>query len=47
MEREPRGYARAVWDFAADGGSYNYRMDVSGDGESWTPYLEGTYVREV
>jgi len=46
VRREPRGSARTVWVFAPDGGSYHYRMDVSGDGESWTPYLEGTYVRD-
>jgi hypothetical protein len=46
VRREARGSARAVWEFALDGGSYRYRMDVSGDGESWTPYLEGTYVRD-
>jgi hypothetical protein len=46
VRREPRGSARAIWSFAADGGSYGYRMDVSGDGERWTPYIEGTYVRE-
>ncbi|WP_325310503.1 DUF1579 family protein [Longimicrobium sp.] len=46
VRREPRGSARAVWEFAADGQSYQYRMDVSGDGERWTPYLEGAYVRE-
>jgi hypothetical protein len=46
VRREPRGSARATWAFALDGGSYSYRMDVSGDGESWRPYLEGTYVRD-
>jgi len=45
VRREPRGSARAVWDFAADGSGYRYRMDVSGDGERWTPYLEGEYSR--
>jgi len=38
------GWARARYDFAGD--RYTWRMDVSGDGEQWLPYLEGTYTRE-
>lgn len=47
VRREPHGHARATWEFAPGGGSYRYRMDVSPDGERWTPYIEGTYVREA
>jgi hypothetical protein len=44
VRREPRGSARARYEF--DGDRYTYRMDVSGDGENWTPFLEGSYQRE-
>jgi hypothetical protein len=41
----PQGQTRAVWDFSTPG-SYRNRMEVSGDGRSWNPFMEGTYTRE-
>lgn len=43
VRREP-GWARARWTFAD--GRYTYRMNVSADGETWHPYLEGEYARD-
>ncbi|MDB4949964.1 MAG: hypothetical protein JWM27_2613 [Gemmatimonadetes bacterium] len=43
--RGPQGHARAIFDFGT-AGRYLYRMEVSGDGEAWHPFLEGEYTRE-
>jgi hypothetical protein len=40
-----RGRIRARWDYHQRG-HCEYRMDVSADGETWTPYMEGSYTRE-
>jgi hypothetical protein len=40
--RSPQGHARGVWDYTA-GTRYTYRMEVSPDGTSWYPFLEGSY----
>ncbi|HET7229315.1 MAG TPA: DUF1579 family protein [Longimicrobium sp.] len=42
--RHTPGWARARWTFSAD--RYSYRMDMSADGETWHPYIEGEYTRE-
>ncbi len=39
-----QGYARAIWDFAG-GAGYAYRMEVSPEGTTWFPFLEGRYRR--
>jgi Protein of unknown function (DUF1579) len=39
----PQGRTRAVFDFRPH--SYDYRMEVSGDGEHWQPLMEGLYHR--
>lgn len=39
-----QGWIRAVWDFG-ESGRYSYLMEVSPDGESWQPLMEGEYRR--
>ena len=46
VQETPAGRMRATW--TLDGGeTYRYRMDVSPDGASWFPFLEGVYRRRV
>ena len=40
----PQGHLRAAWDLSREGG-YSYRMEVSGDGAQWTPFMTGDYTR--
>jgi hypothetical protein len=40
-----QGHARAVFDLRPEG-RYLYRMEVSGDGQTWHPFMEGDYRRE-
>jgi hypothetical protein len=40
-----QGHARAIFDLRPEG-RYLYRMEVSGDGQSWLPFMEGDYRRE-
>ena len=42
---EPQGWIRAVWDFGEQG-RYSYLMESSVDGDSWSPLMEGEYLRE-
>ena len=42
--RGAQGFTRARFDLS-ETDRYGYRMDVSPDGESWVPFLEGTYRR--
>lgn len=40
--KQAQGYTRAVWDFRqAD--QYQYRMEVSPDGNQWQTFIEGHY----
>jgi hypothetical protein len=41
-----QGRVRASWDLS-EAGRYAYHMEVSPDGRTWTPFMEGTYTREV
>jgi hypothetical protein len=41
---DSRGWIRAIWDFG-EPGRYSYLMEVSPDGESWQPLMEGEYRR--
>jgi hypothetical protein len=41
----PHGQLRAVWDLS-NAKRYTYRMEVSMDGVSWAPFMEGRYTRE-
>jgi hypothetical protein len=41
----PQGQMRAIWDVSKPGKIIS-RMDVSGDGKKWDPFMEGTYLRE-
>jgi hypothetical protein len=45
MAVSPEGRTRAVWDFSTPG-EYHNRMEMSGDGEKWDLFMEGTYRRE-
>jgi hypothetical protein len=38
----PMGHVRATWVLRGAAG-YDYRMDVSPDGATWHPFLEGSY----
>jgi hypothetical protein len=40
----PMGHTRASWKFNPDG-SYFHLMEVSGDGQSWQTFMEGTYKK--
>ena len=42
---ESQGWIRAVWDFGEQG-RYSYLMESSADGDSWSPLMEGEYLRE-
>lgn len=39
------GKSRAVFDFGPEG-KYGFRMEISQDGEQWSPFMEGLYSRE-
>jgi hypothetical protein len=41
----PQGHSRAVWDFR-EPDAYHFRMEVSPDGNQWTPFMEGRYARQ-
>ena len=38
------GHTRAIWD-VSEASQIQYRMEVSGDGEEWQLFSEGTYRR--
>jgi hypothetical protein len=42
----PQGYSRALWSFPDDK-HYTFRMEVSGDGKQWQPFMEGKYARKA
>jgi Protein of unknown function (DUF1579) len=42
--RQSHGMVRAAWDFRRPD-QYAYRMDVSPDGDRWSPFMEGIYRR--
>ncbi len=44
VSKNPMGMTRATWTLKG-ATAYEYRMDVSGDGSTWQPFLEGTYRR--
>jgi len=41
----PQGFSRAVFDLSHDG-RYHFKMEVSGDGNAWAPFMEGDYARQ-
>jgi len=41
--KQAQGYTRAVWDFRQDG-QYQYRMELSQDGNQWQLFIEGHYT---
>lgn len=42
--KEPHGQSRATFDFPKQD-SYTFKMEVSQDGLTWLPFLEGIYQR--
>jgi hypothetical protein len=40
----PMGRARATYDHAQDG-AYDFKMEISVDGTTWLPFMEGEYRR--
>jgi hypothetical protein len=44
VSKSPEGSYRARFEFEPTD-SYRFQMEVSGDGENWSPFLEGTYHR--
>ena len=42
----PQGQTRATFDYS-DPDLYQYRMDVSPDGNQWFPFMTGEYVRDA
>ncbi len=44
ISQSEQGQIRASWELAAPE-AYSYRMEVSGDGEQWSPMMEATYRR--
>jgi hypothetical protein len=44
VSKNMMGQTRATWTLQGTTG-YEYRMDVSPDGQAWAPFLEGTYRR--
>lgn len=42
--KTPQGHSKAVFEFGQK--RYEYRMQVSPDGESWYTFMEGTYKRQ-
>jgi hypothetical protein len=42
---QPQGFARATFDFPQDG-QYQYRMEVSPDGNQWFVFVDGEYRRQ-
>lgn len=42
----PMGRSRASYDFARDG-EYGFKMEISVDGTSWFPFMEGVYKKLV
>lgn len=41
----PMGHHRTTFELSGES-SYEFRMDVSGDGNSWVPFMEGHYTRQ-
>ncbi|MEP7028320.1 MAG: DUF1579 family protein [Candidatus Eisenbacteria bacterium] len=44
--RSPMGVSRATYDFPGDD-QYSFVLEVSIDGKTWAPFLEGKYTRLV
>jgi hypothetical protein len=42
---QPQGFARATFDFSQDG-QYEYRMEMSPDGNQWLVFVDGEYRRQ-
>ena len=45
LHHNPQAHVRAVWDFRAKD-RYTYRLEMSPDGNSWSPFLDGSYDRK-
>jgi len=44
ISESPMGKTRATWDFKSDD-AYSYIMEMSQDGETWSPLVTGEYVK--
>ena len=45
VSKEPHQQSRGIWELT-DETHYNYRMEISPDGENWQTFIEGWYSRE-
>ena len=44
QNRHQMGYGRFAYEFVDDN-TYLFKMEMSSDGQNWTPFMDGTYKR--